>query len=491
MTEQNGVMMQFFHWYTSNDGSLWNQLNDSASYLAKVGITAVWLPPAYKGASGCNDTGYGVYDLFDLGEFDQKGSVRTKYGTRDEYLRAIRTAQSRGIQVYADIAFNSRIGADEEETCWATPFSPENHRIQTGDKQQIRAWTNFTFPGRRGKYSELQWHWWHFTGTDRNSADPESRAVFLFDGKSFESASAATDSVNFLMGCNVDTKNPDVRTELLYWGKWYLDTTGIDGFRIDAVKNLDQEFVQEWIGKMRQHSGKKLFAVGEYWSGQFRDIDRFIAKTQGALMLFDVRLHFNFTYASKKGAFYDLRRIFDNSLVKERPDLAVTFVNNHDTQALQLLESGIENWFIPLAYALILLRKSGYPCVFAADYFGAHYSGQGKNGQLRDIWMDRYQDLLNGYLYARKTFSYGPEQDYFDDPTCIGWTRLASDRNPAGMATLLSTGSSRTKRMNTHAPNRMYYDLTGRIPNNVLTDEAGWGEFSCQNSSVSVWIPKG
>lgn len=106
--------MQFFHWYTPNDGNLWNQLAESAQYLAEVGITSLWLPPAYKGANGGYDTGYGVYDLFDLGEFDQKGSVRTKYGTRDEYLNAIKAAQSNGIQVYADIVFNHKMGADHE-----------------------------------------------------------------------------------------------------------------------------------------------------------------------------------------------------------------------------------------------------------------------------------------------------------------------------------------------------------------------------------------
>lgn len=50
-----------------------------------LGMTAVWLPPAYKAADGSEGVGYAVYDLFDLGEFDQKGSVRTKYGTKLEF----------------------------------------------------------------------------------------------------------------------------------------------------------------------------------------------------------------------------------------------------------------------------------------------------------------------------------------------------------------------------------------------------------------------
>jgi hypothetical protein len=44
---------------------------------------------------------------------------------------------------------------------------------------------------------------------------------------------------------------------------------------------------------------------------------------------------------------------------------------NHDTQPLQALESVVEPWFKPLAYAFILLRREGYPCLFLPDYEGA------------------------------------------------------------------------------------------------------------------------
>ena len=80
----NGVMMQYFHWYSPDDGTLWDEVASKADELKKAGFTALWLPPAYKGAHGVKDVGYAVYDMYDLGEFDQKGSVRTKYGTRDQ-----------------------------------------------------------------------------------------------------------------------------------------------------------------------------------------------------------------------------------------------------------------------------------------------------------------------------------------------------------------------------------------------------------------------
>jgi alpha-amylase len=158
MMEHNGVMLQFFHWYTPADGSLWKKLRQEASVLADKGFTAVWMPPAYKGVGGANDVGYGVYDLFDLGEFEQKGTVRTKYGTRDEYLEAIKKAKSSGLHVYADVVFNHKLGADYPEEFKATPYDPENRNHPLGEMQTIKAWTHFSFPGRKNKYSELHWH---------------------------------------------------------------------------------------------------------------------------------------------------------------------------------------------------------------------------------------------------------------------------------------------------------------------------------------------
>ena len=82
----NSVIMQYFEWYLKEDCNLWKQLKDDSTHLKEIGITAIWIPPCMK-ATSTNDTGYGTYDLFDLGEFDQKGSVRTKYGTKKELLQ--------------------------------------------------------------------------------------------------------------------------------------------------------------------------------------------------------------------------------------------------------------------------------------------------------------------------------------------------------------------------------------------------------------------
>ena len=85
----------------------WQRTAQDAAHLASLGITDVWLPPAYKGQAGPMDVGYGVYDLYDLGEFYQKGAIPTKYGTKDEYIAAIQALIAEGAAALIfDVRFN-------------------------------------------------------------------------------------------------------------------------------------------------------------------------------------------------------------------------------------------------------------------------------------------------------------------------------------------------------------------------------------------------
>ncbi|MEO1395628.1 MAG: alpha-amylase [Cyanobacteria bacterium J06634_5] len=490
MANNNGVMMQFFHWYINPDGSLWNELAQKSDELSAAGITSVWLPPAYKGSEGDHDVGYSVYDRYDLGEFDQKGSVRTKYGTRDEYVNAVATAKHSGLEVYADVVLNHMMGADYQEDFNATPCDPEDRHQTIGAEEPIKAWTHFDFPGRQGKYDQMQWHWWHFNATDHNEYEPEDfEAVYLFEGKSFhDQVDLEKGSFDYLMGCNLDVNNSEVADSLKKWGEWYVDTIDMDGFRFDAVKHVRAGFFPQWMNHVQRYTGRFLFAVGEYWSGDINALHRFIELTEGTVTLFDAPLHYNFHQASTWDD-YDMRTILDDALVTTHPELAVTLVENHDSQPLQSLESVVEPWFKPLAYALILLRRDGYPCVFYADYYGAQYTDIGDDGNEHDIVLDSHQWIIDKFLKARHTYGYGEQVDYFDHANTIGWTRLGTQENPGGMAVILSNGDEGTKRMNIGQPNRTYIDLTERIDEPITTDNDGWADFRCEAGSVSVWVP--
>lgn len=491
MESTNGVMMQFFHWYNAPDGSLWNELREKTADLKAAGFTALWLPPAYKGNAGGVDVGYSVYDMYDLGEFDQKGSVRTKYGTREELIAAVEAAKEAGLHLYWDVVLNHRMGGDAEEEFTATPYSNDDRHKQVGEARTIRTYTHFTFPGRKGKYSDMEWHWWHFTATDYDSLQPDNHDVLLFEGKSFdEQVDLEKGSFDYLMGCDVDVKHPEVVTEIKRWGEWFSDTVGMDGVRFDAVKHVEAGFFPEWLNHVRKYAKRRVFAVGEYWSYDVDALHHFIEVTGGDVALFDAPLHLNFSEASKAGHHFEMSAIFENTLVKNNPTLAVTIVANHDTQPLQALESVVEDWFKPLAYALILLRREGYPCVFYADYYGASYEDVGRDGNTYQIVMTAQQKTIDAFLAVRRTHAYGDQHDYFDHPNTIGWTRHGSEEHPGGLAVVLSNGDSGTKRMQTALPDHEFRDLTGNVPDVILTDAEGWAEFRCAAGSVSVWLPE-
>lgn len=473
---KQGVFMQYFEWYLPSKPHLFQKIIDDAKHLHEIGITALWLPPAYKGMAGNQDVGYGVYDLYDLGEFDQKGSISTKYGTKEEYLKAIDTLHQYGIQVYGDIVLNHRMGADGYEDVNASMVNQHNtYQMETKD-EWIRVPTLFTFPQRHQKYSDFTWDWTCFDGIDYD-AKTKRHATFLFHDKTWDTqVDDENGNYDYLMGADLDFSNPRVIEELERWGKWYLDTTHIDGLRLDAVKHIRATFYRDWLSKMRQYIQKELFAVGEYWHGDVQKLLGYLQTVDYQMSLFDVPLHYHFYEASQSFGQYDMSQIFEGTLVQKASGHAVTFVDNHDTQPQQGLQSWILDWFKPLAYALILLRKDGYPCVFYGDYYG-----------ISQPVTPAFYQVLDRLLYLRQHYAYGKQNDYFQDRHIIGWTR-----ETYGLACVMTNqkGGSLKMYVGQQFAQKTFYDYLNNCEQTVVIDEQGYGNFPVKDGSVSVYISK-
>lgn len=487
-------MLQYFHWYMPGDGNLWKQIKDDAVRLASLGFTAIWLPPAFKAANGGYSTGYDVYDLYDLGEFDQKGTVRTKYGTRDEYLEALKAIHDAGMQVMVDIVLNHKAGGDEIERVKVVKVNPDNRNEDISDPFEIDAYTKFTFPGRQKKYSDFDWNQTHFTGVDY-AHDLEEDAIFRivkeYSGSWQEMIDDEKGNYDYLMYNDVDFRNDSLREELNRWGQWYWEQANFDGVRLDAVKHISPFFYVEWLHELRARTNKEIFAVGEYWApGNLDLLLRYIEATGGNMSLFDSSLHHNLHNASKTGKDFNLTTIFDDTLLRAMPEKAVTVVSNHDTQPLQALEAPVDPWFKPIAYALILLRDEGYPCVFYPDLFGANYTDYGKDGNQHDISMPGVPKIEK-LLQARKDNAYGMQRDYFDHPNCIGWTR-EGDGDHHGCAVMISNGDEGFKSMEIGKEyvGKTFKDLLENHQADVVIDENGWAQFYAPAGGVSVWIEK-
>ena len=484
-TAGGGVMMQYFHWYLAADGALWRHVAADADSLAEAGFTALWLPPATKGTSS-NDVGYGIYDLYDLGEFKrtENDPVRTKYGTRDEYLAAVKAAQEAGLQVYADVVLNHKAGADAKEKVTAVRVARDDRNREIGADVEIEAWTRFTYPGRNGAHSDFTWRWFHFDGVDW-ADDLRESSIFKFrgEGKAWDwQVDTENGNYDYLMFADVDLDHPEVVAELERWGEWYLAETGVDGFRLDAVKHIQYGFFPAWLDHLRSVSRRELFTVAEYWSYDVGKLKEYLEATGGKLSLFDAPLHLNFHQASSSNGQFDMARLLDNTLMRERPELAVTLVDNHDTQPCQALASPVMDWFKPQAYATILLRREGYPNVFYADYYGAEYA------DCAPVRLTSHRAVIDLLMDARRSYARGPQLDYFDHQDIVGWTRHGDADHPEALAVLITDGPGGKKWMDTGRPATDFHDITGGFLEPVKTNSFGWGEFPVAGGSLSVWV---
>lgn len=482
------TIFQFFHWYYPKEKNLWNEAAAQAAHLQFTGISHVWLPPAYKSSAGDNGVGYDVYDLFDLGEFDQKGSARTKYGTKDEYLNAVTKLHEHNLSVMADIVLNHKNGADESEKVKVIQVDTNDRNKVISEPVDLDISTKYYFPGRNKKYSEFVWDYKTFTGVDA-CTDKNEKCIFkiLNDYGDLWDDVIGDEFGNFdyLLGADIEFRNPAVTAELEYWGKWYIETTGVDCFRLDAVKHISVKFYKEWLDCMNNLFKKQFFTIAEYWSFDLKYLHEYLDAMEGRVQLYDVPLHHNFYEASKKGKDYSLPDLFNGTLVQSRPQSAITFVDNHDTQPTQALESFVDYWFKPHANAIILLRQQGIPCVFYTDYYGGNYTVGDNTIELAPV------PNVYKMLKIRQQFYDGEQNDYFDHPNIIAWCNKGTEENgDSGFAVVLSNNEDGFKEMNLgkHNGGKTFVDITESFKDSVTANDEGVAIFSVKARSISIWI---
>ena len=500
---QNDTMFQAYEWETNRDGNHWNRIADMADTLDDLGINSVWLPPAYKGMLGVDDTGYNPYDLYDLGEFyanNNNNCIRTRYGTKDEYLRMIDKLHSRGLKVYADVVLNHKAGGEKPETVQASIVDKNNRNWIKGNKT-IQTYTLFNFDvhgplSRNNKYSSFKWNancfdavdWDCSVSTEENLSN---NAIYLLQGKSWDSpVDNEFGNYDYLANLDVDFDNQDVVNEYKKWGKWYAEFANLDGFRLDAVKHIKFDFFKDWLKDVRSSTGKELYSVAEYLDGDMRELTNYVNITEGTTDVFDFPLWYKFRDISK-GSF-DMRNIFKGTLSEKYPDLAVTFVENHDTQpGKEIKEKCMENWFKGAAYATILTRK-GKACVFYGDYFGTNQT------QEYPETVPAMKEELETLLKIRKDYAYGEQIDYLSNYSHIGWVRKgdASHVN-SGLATVITNSYDdvyMTMNVGSEHAGEVWYDATGDVNETVTIDENGNGNFKARGRNnghcYSIWIKR-
>ncbi|MDB5277648.1 MAG: glycosidase [Ferruginibacter sp.] len=340
-----GVMMQAFYWdcprLENKEFEWWNFINEKTAELSKAGFSALWLPPACKAANlGGLSMGYDPYDYYDLGDINQKGSVPTWFGTRNDLEKLIKAIHQNGMQVYADMVLNHTSGADEEEV-----------NLFDGQKR----WTKYD-PGS-GKFSR-DWSCYHPSYFER------------WDGEVFEGMP------------DLCHHNPYVYSELMEYARWVIEDIGFDGLRYDFVKGYGGWMISAILDRLYKKNGETNFSpfgVGEYWDSD-GNISEWLRETNvftdNPVAAFDFPLRGRLkSLCDSYGFSLQTLTQAGTLLTDGTASCAVTFVENHDI----IRQDPIVSDKI-LAYAYILTHE-GYPCVFWQDYFNYGLARTGsKNG---------------------------------------------------------------------------------------------------------------
>jgi alpha-amylase len=329
-----GVMMQTFYWdcpkVDNKEFAWWNYIQGKISSLAQAGFSCLWLPPAHKPPNiGGPSMGYDPYDYYDLGEFDQKGRVETWFGSKQALLDLINSAHSNNLTVIADMVINHNNGADEQE------LNPKTGKTR---------WTHFN-KLKSGKFF---------------------RSWDCFNPSSYETWDEGT----FGDMPDLCHRNPYVYTEILNLAKWIIEEIGFDGFRYDFVKGYGT-----WVTKAIQEgrytkNGQpfKPYGVAENWSSD-REIENWLKEVNdwndNPVDAFDFPLRYKLKDLCDKFGFSLRELVTDQTVFKDQPFSAVTFVDNHDFRGGD--NPPVINDKL-LAYSFILTHE-GYPCVYWQDYY--------------------------------------------------------------------------------------------------------------------------
>ncbi|MEO6039939.1 MAG: alpha-amylase family glycosyl hydrolase, partial [Saprospiraceae bacterium] len=202
------------------------------------------------------------------------------------------------------------------------------------------------------------------------------------------------------------------QTVLNAWTQWEIQTVGVKGLRMDAVKNFDPAYVSVLMNHLYTTGATPQFVVGEYFdynpgslAGWVNSVTNGMsAGAQGAIKVraFDFALRNTLREVCDFGS--DARNIFTGGMVNgggANSYNVVTFVDNHDLRKDGL---GINNEAM-LAYAYILTNNQiGAPCVFYPDYYGV---------QVGTTPLINLKSRINKLMSLHQSYIYGStEADY-------------------------------------------------------------------------------
>ena len=190
------------------------------AYFKQLGATTIWPTPLVENdMPKASYHGYAVTDCY---------KIDPRYGTNEEYVQFVKAAHANGLKVVQDIVLNHwgsyhYLFLDKPAADW------------------FHAFPTFT----RSNYNAFALNDPHGSALDRK----------LYNDGWFDTTMP-----------DVNQSNPLVATYLVQNFLWWVESTGLDGYRIDTYPYSDPTFLMAW-GKAIADEYPKLALFGEAWEG--------------------------------------------------------------------------------------------------------------------------------------------------------------------------------------------------------------------------------
>ncbi|MGN6333442.1 MAG: pullulanase-type alpha-1,6-glucosidase [Motilibacteraceae bacterium] len=364
-------------------------------YIKGLGTTAIWLTPSFKnkpvqGAPGQESAGYHGYWITDFTQIDPH------LGTNAEMAQLVKAAHAKGMKVFFDIITNHTadvITYDQKDYVDGNlPYVSKADRPYTdaaGKPFDDAAYADGTkgFPQVHEKsfpYQPIVPAGEEHAKTPDWLNDPtlyHNRGVSTFAGES--STYGDFPSGDYSSLDDLWTENPTVLHGMEDIYEQWVKNVGVDGFRIDTVKNVNLAFWQQFSPALRGYASKlgndKFFMFGEVYDGNPAVTSQYT--TEGKLQ---ATLDFPFQGAgtgfAKGKATTGLRDLYaaDNYYNDTDSDAysLPTFLGNHDMGRIGSFlrqDTGLSEAELlkrdELAHSLMYLTR-GQPVVYYGDEQG-------------------------------------------------------------------------------------------------------------------------
>jgi alpha-amylase len=423
-------------------------LRQRIDYIKGLGTTSIWLTPSFKNkAVQLEDgpsAGYHGYWITDFTQIDPH------LGTNDDLRQLVEAAHKRGMKVYFDIITNHTADVIGYQEGARQPYVSKDQKpyltaAGTPFDDRDYAGTN-SFPAldptKSFPYTPV------LDPAEQNLKVPAwLNDVTLYHNRGDTTFVGENSQYGDFFGLDdLFTENPKVVDGMIDVYKTWIRDFGVDGFRIDTMKHVNDEFWQKFgpeILKYAQQQGKREF----FMFGEVFDLSKPYTSHFSTQDKMQAVLDFPFqdaarNFASKGRPTNQLTSFFNDDDWYTDADSNVyqmpTFLGNHDMGRIGYFlqtdnpGAGDTEWIARdrLAHELMYFSR-GNPVIYYGDEQG--FTGSGGDQVARQTMFasqvpDYLDDDLLGTTATHATANFNPSHPLYQT---ISELAKLTDRHPA------------------------------------------------------------